>query len=361
MRPSLPVTAMILATAATTIAPTAEARSYGRLLTASPSRRYQYSRRPHVTIDSILSDVMMAPFFKFQQDANSLLRQHASALLSSATHTTTPAGSQLRLDDVFSLETPAYTIFENAKTGAIELSMDIPGVAAKDLSIELENDVIRISGSRKHKKSLNNDEETTTTESKFDQSFQLDSDINAEGLEVTLSDGVLRVSAPKKEKVVKRLAVKTNDSEEDSAALEASKASDQGTVEWSMDVPGVAVEDLSIELENDSILRIAGSRKRMNHIGETVESKFHQNLQLNNDVEPDGLEVTLSHGVLRVSAPKKEKIVKRLAIKPAAEEDYVALDTTAIVDQEIAVAKTPVDETPVEEVMELDDEAATSY
>lgn len=354
MRRSLPVTVMILATAASTMPSTAEARSYARLLT-TPSRRdrgYEYSR-PSYSID-IMNDIMLSPFFKFHQDANSLLRQHASALLSSAAPSTTTTGSQLRMDDDFSSQ-PPYTIFENAKAGAIELNMDIPGVAAKDLSIELENDVLRISGSRKH----TNPNGETTTESKFDQSFELDNDVDPEGLEVTLSDGVLRVSAPKREKTVKHLAITAVETEEDYAALETKASSDQGIVEWSMDVPGVSAKDLSIELENGRVLRIAGSRKHKNRIGEAVESKFHQSFQLNTDVDPERLKVTLSHGVLRVLAPKKEKVVKRLAIKPA-EEDYVALETKEVIDQEITVGETATDETPVEEVIELDDAVAAS-
>merc|ERR1712137_1365046 len=105
------------------------------------------------------------------------------------------------------------------------------------------------------------------------------------------------------------------------------------------DIPGVSAKELSIELENDSVLCISGSRQHKNQNGGgggggggggmTTESKFEQRFQMDNDVDPEGLEVTLSHGVLRVSAPKKEKVVKRLEIKTVnvEDEEHVALET----------------------------------
>lgn len=150
----------------------------------------------------LVSDIFSMPVY-----ANSLMRQQQKQL---SRHSPSPSHSM----------TPAYAVSEDLETGMIELTMEIPGVAAKDVSVELEdNKLLRVKGSRILK------QHGSSAEYQFDQMFQLDEDVDPERLKVSLSSGILRISAPKKEKVVKKLPVDTVD--EDAITLEAKAFTDE--------------------------------------------------------------------------------------------------------------------------------------
>lgn len=102
------------------------------------------------------------------------------------------------------LSEPSYHV-EKLSTGEIELTVDVPGVAAADLNVELleEGTLLHVSGSRRHHESVK----------EFDQLFRLNKDVDAENLSVRLSDGVLRVVAPKKERIVKKIPIVVEDEE----------------------------------------------------------------------------------------------------------------------------------------------------
>ena len=130
-------------------------------------------------------------FNDFSSYANSLLRQHNAEMA--------------RLSKS---ATPRYDVTEDPETGVVELTMEVPGVMPKDLTVELENDsLLRIKGTRKFKHN------GSVMESEFDQTFKVDEGADTERLEVTLSAGILRIKAPKKEKIVKKLEISTDDEE----------------------------------------------------------------------------------------------------------------------------------------------------
>jgi HSP20 family molecular chaperone IbpA len=87
---------------------------------------------------------------------------------------------------------PHYSIEE--MEDLIELSMEGPGVAAKDLTVEVvDSTVFRIWGSQSIQESV------SYKQSEFDQSFQLDdTDMDVDNIQVTLSNGILKIVAPKK-------------------------------------------------------------------------------------------------------------------------------------------------------------------
>ena len=90
------------------------------------------------------------------------------------------------------------------------------------------------------------------------------------------------------------------------------------TYELTLEIPGVEAKDLSIELQDNHQLRICGARRYQQH-GSTFESTFDQTFTLEN-VNIDELKVTLSAGILRISAPKQEKITRKLNIEEATPE-----------------------------------------
>ena len=71
---------------------------------------------------------------------------------------------------------------------AVTLTVDVPGVTAKDLQVQIEDNVVRVSGERK----------TAGNESKFIRSFSIDPQIvDVENINANLDCGVLTLTAPK--------------------------------------------------------------------------------------------------------------------------------------------------------------------
>lgn len=87
----------------------------------------------------------------------------------------------------------------------------------------------------------------------------------------------------------------------------------QGMVHLVMDVPGVSARDLNIELENDHVLRVSGTRTRYKN-GYTSRTEFAQSIRLKDTVDVKNLNVNLSSGVLTITAPQKRTKIKKLPI-----------------------------------------------
>jgi len=89
---------------------------------------------------------------------------------------------------------PGYEISE--KDDKYQIHVDVPGVRASDMSINLENDnrVIHISGGRKVEK------DGSMTETRFEKRFTVGNNVNVEKMTANLENGVLTLTAPKIEK-----------------------------------------------------------------------------------------------------------------------------------------------------------------
>lgn len=95
-------------------------------------------------------------------------------------------------------------------------------------------------------------------------------------------------------------------------------------VELAMDLPGVRAEDITVQLEEDgSVLRVRGSRQYRNE-EKSIQSNFDRIFTINQlNVDIDQITVTMSDGVLRITAPKlklKAAAVRRIPIVPLNEE-----------------------------------------
>lgn len=75
------------------------------------------------------------------------------------------------------------------------------------------------------------------------------------------------------------------------------------------DLPGLHLDDISLEVEN-GVLEISGQRKDVTPDGAKVTvnersfAKFSRKLQLSKDIEAEGIDAELGHGILRVTVPK---------------------------------------------------------
>jgi HSP20 family molecular chaperone IbpA len=89
---------------------------------------------------------------------------------------------------------------------------------------------------------------------------------------------------------------------------------DENQVQVDVDVPGVASKDLKVEVLNTPacVVQWSGSRKllRTNNKGEeeaAATTTFANRLRLGSSVECEKLAANMSHGVLRLTAPLKER------------------------------------------------------
>lgn len=101
----------------------------------------------------------------------------------------------LRDDDMQLMRSsPGYEI--NETKDKYSIAVDVPGVRAEDMNIQLENEgrVLHISGGRKVEK------EGTVRETKFEKRFTIGDNVDKEKMTANLNDGVLVLTAPKIEK-----------------------------------------------------------------------------------------------------------------------------------------------------------------
>ncbi len=98
--------------------------------------------------------------------------------------------------------TPSVDIAETDKS--FEFSVALPGVKKSDLSIEMKNGNINISGERKwgNKTNEKNYHTVETKYGKFSRSFELPEGINQNKIDAKFTDGILNISIPKDAKTI---------------------------------------------------------------------------------------------------------------------------------------------------------------
>ena len=96
---------------------------------------------------------------------------------------------------------PAVDIYEN--DNEILLHADMPGVVKEDVSVNIDNGTLSLSGVRKiETKGSSNWEEFSNVE--YVRSFSVPQTIDVERVEAELKDGVLRLHLPKSEEAKPR-------------------------------------------------------------------------------------------------------------------------------------------------------------
>lgn len=98
-----------------------------------------------------------------------------------------------------------------------------------------------------------------------------------------------------------------------------------------IEVPGVAIQDLVVQLEGETCIRIKGTRKARGDGSMLDESQFDLAFPLTEDLVCDSITVSLSAGLLSVNIPRKENIVKTLDITTD-KEDHGVIEPIDVVD-----------------------------
>jgi HSP20 family protein len=94
---------------------------------------------------------------------------------------------------------------------AYYIHADLPGVAKEDISIDVKDNVISISGERKYKNEVKEKDfyKMESFYGKFQRSFTLPDGVDANKIDASCENGVLNVSIPKCEpKECKKIAIK---------------------------------------------------------------------------------------------------------------------------------------------------------
>lgn len=106
-----------------------------------------------------------------------------------------------RLNNVYT----ASTMKEDAK--AYLISIDLPGMDKKDISIQISANRLMISGERKEE--FENKEGSKKSYRQFNQSFSLPNDADLEAISATSTNGVLKITIPKTgKKTSKKIEIK---------------------------------------------------------------------------------------------------------------------------------------------------------
>lgn len=174
---------------------TAEGRAHSRSGGLLAPRRYQYSR----AIDPVemIGEIFTAPIYM-----NSLMGRNDLSRLARST-------------------SPSYDVSVDTEAGLVELTVELPGVRLDDLDIELvDTNMLRIRASRKLKHN------GSFIQQEFDQSFQLEKDVDPNHIKASLVNGILTVQAKRKEKSVKKITILTN---EEMAQIPVAETKEMGT------------------------------------------------------------------------------------------------------------------------------------
>ena len=125
--------------------------------------------------------------------------------------------SALRLPDMSSelSNVSGFSPSVNTREGeyAYHVEVDLPGVKKEDIHVDLKNNVLTISGERKSKEEIKEKDyyKKECSYGKFQRSFTLPENTDAENIEANSQDGVLEVVIPKvkrSKKETKKIKIK---------------------------------------------------------------------------------------------------------------------------------------------------------
>ena len=106
-----------------------------------------------------------------------------------------------------------FTPIVNTREGefAYHVEVDLPGVKKDDISIDVSDGVLTITGERSHKKEVKEEDyyKLESSYGKFQRSFTLPSGVDSENISAATDNGVLEVVVPKlKDKIKSKKKIK---------------------------------------------------------------------------------------------------------------------------------------------------------
>lgn len=125
---------------------------------------------------------------------------------------------QREVDDIFSRffdrssDSGSTSAVWAPKTDLVEtddefrLHLDVPGMSKEDITINLQNNTLTVSGERRSTRKNEGDDYVRVERSfgNFHRTFTLPNSVDAEGIEAGYDNGVLTITVPKTEKAARR-------------------------------------------------------------------------------------------------------------------------------------------------------------
>jgi HSP20 family protein len=140
----------------------------------------------------------MAQTVKFNDpQMNALFNTDFGSLVREVLNGADPFAVAERVVGSVSSYTPKFDMRENDKQYVIVA--DVPGVKTEDLNIDVNNDVLTVTGSRESKESKETEtiHQTERSHGNFKRTFNLSNKVDSTKIGAALSDGVLTVTLPK--------------------------------------------------------------------------------------------------------------------------------------------------------------------
>jgi HSP20 family protein len=100
---------------------------------------------------------------------------------------------------------PSLDIYEDEKS--ITIKVDVPGMTQKDISVEIQDNILTIKGERKEEEETNQKSAHIIERryGKFVRRISLPENIEADKTKAKIKDGVLTITIPKKEEEKKKV------------------------------------------------------------------------------------------------------------------------------------------------------------
>lgn len=177
------------------------------------------------------------------------------------------------------------------------LHLDVPGIKIIDLRVTLKNEnMIKVEGVR-HIHSVTEEDRKDV---RYSKSCRIDpKDLKVSLIRAALSDGVLTVFAPKREKQQPIIIVVSNEPHDRMAD------SSKEMVRIALELPGVKPCNLSVRFLDENIIDVKGSRRVP--FWSPKKTSFAKTFRFNPEsVDVPKLKASLCNGVLVISAPTKQ-------------------------------------------------------
>jgi HSP20 family protein len=125
------------------------------------------------------------------------------------------SGTFPKIGDAADSSISGFTPSMNTREGefAYHIDVDLPGVKKEDIKVDVEDNMLKISGERSFKKEVKEEDyyKVETSFGKFQRNFTLPDNVDAENIKASTDNGVLEIVLPKiaeKKKETKKIEVK---------------------------------------------------------------------------------------------------------------------------------------------------------
>lgn len=120
-----------------------------------------------------------------------------------------------QIDSEMESSISGFTPAVNTREGefAYHIDIDLPGVSKDDIKVDIEDNILKISGERNFKNEIKEEDyyKVETSFGKFQRNFTVPDNVDAENISASSDNGVLEIVLPKiKEKAKETKSIKIN-------------------------------------------------------------------------------------------------------------------------------------------------------